>query len=490
MVGLLVAGQDAKAIIVTMPTPTTSTVAPLMITAYKTDASGSNLLIVEIYNDSKTIQNMGDWSINATTDTNEKVVASTLMLTPLANHYIEPETHITLDLDNAHSDLQWVAAASPMTSLQMSARGFSSNVAHIGSVTGNAMYRTLNASGYSTAKSAFTNTHRMGENGQPSMTDIFYDDGFYAAPNNPVGLHIIEVYPYSSSCSPFDTSILCGDYIKLANDSHTKIILDDYVLRTDNGSTNRTSSNTFTLSGELNPGEVLPIYKTDAGTHMSLTNSGGYIWIEDRLGITQYVDTAIEYASAGSSLQGLSYAQTSAGAWQWTSTPMPFSDNIITQVAQTCAEDQYFNPDTNRCRSLEDTLTALTPCQTGYERNAETNRCRKIADTLTSLTPCKAGQIRNPATNRCKSDADVASGLTPCQDGYERNPATNRCRKTGVAGASSAYPVEPYQEVGRSSAMYWAIGGIAAAAVGYGVWEWRQELGAFASSLLARMYRK
>lgn len=491
MVGLLIAGQDAKAVIAVTPTPNVPTVAPLMITAYKTDTSGKNLLVVEIYNDSKIIQNMGDWSINATTDTDEKIVSSTLALTPLANRYIEPAAHVTLNLDDVHSTLHWVATASPLTSLQMLANGFKPNSAHISGVPGDAMYRTLNLSGYSTAaKTAFTNTPRMDENGQSSLVDIFYDDGFYVAADAPEGLHIIEVYPYSSNCSPFDTSILCGDYIKIANDSHTKIILDDYVLRTDNSSANRTSSNTFTLSGELNPGEVIPVYRTDTGARLSLTNSGGYIWFEDRLGFTHYADTIVEYASAGSSLQGLAYAKASTGTWQWTSTPMPYSDNEMTAVVQTCAEDQYFNPDTNRCRSLEDTLTALTPCNAGYERNVETNRCRKVSTVTTTLTACKEGQIRNPATNRCKSETDKAAGLTPCQDGYERNPATNRCRKAAVAGASTAYPVEPYGESGDSTAMFWAIGGIAAVAIGYGVWEWRQELAAFGSSLFARIHRK
>lgn len=490
-VSVLLLGQQTMAAIDTVSTPGIQSVAPLTVTAYYMADSGKDLQIVEIYNDSKVIQDLGKWQIIATTDNDYKVAGSALSFAPYAGKYIQAGAHITLDMTKPDSQLTWTALTVPATSLQISATGYAPNVAYVNSFAG-VMYRVLNTSGYSVSKTgSFTGAHRVDPNGVMYSGDVFYDDGFYIVPSYPAGLRIIEIYPYSSNCSPFDTSILCGDYIKIANDSpDTAINLDDYVLRTDSSSTNRTNANTFTLSGTLQPGQVLPIYMTDTGTRISLTNSGGYVWFEDITGMAVYKNTVTEYASAGSSLQGHAYALATNGTWQWTSTPMPNEDNKITAVVQACAEGKYFNPDTGRCRTLEDALTALTPCAAGYERNVQTNRCRKVAAT-SELTPCKEGQVRNPATNRCRSQTSAEAGLTPCKEGYERNPATNRCRKAAVAGAATNYPVEPYSESDSSSAAtWWAIGAVAAIALGYGVWEWRQELASFGTGITARLRRK
>lgn len=472
--------------IATVTTPAQLTAAPLLVTAYHLTNNGKNLRTIELYNDGKTIQDLGAWQIAATSDTNVAVIEATMSLAPFAGKYIQAGTHITLDVSDPANNLVWPPLNAAATSIQMIAAGYSPSVAYVNGVT-DVMYRVLNASGYSTAKTtSFTNAHRVAANGTPYSGAVFYDDGFYVVPPYPTGLHIIEIYPYSSNCSPFDTSILCGDYIKIANDSvSTAIELDEYVLRTDSSSASRTSANTFTLSGTLQPGEVRSIYLTDAGTRLSLTNSGGYVWFEDMTGMAVYKETVTNYASAGSSLQGYAYALAPDGTWQWTATPMPFADNEITAVVQGCAEGKYFNPDTNRCRTLEDALTALTPCQAGYERSVETNRCRKLV-AASALTPCKEGQIRSLQTNRCRAAESAEAQLQPCKEGYERNPATNRCRKAAVAGASTDYPVQPYGESSHSSAAWWALGAVAAVALGYGAWEWRQELATVVASIAAR----
>jgi hypothetical protein len=68
--------------------------------------------------------------------------------------------------------------------------------------------------------------------------------------------------------------------------------------------------------------------------------------------------------------------------------------------------------------------------------------------------------------------------LTPCKPDQERNPETNRCRnKTVAANAATApFPVEPVDQSGADFVGWWVLGGIGALAVGYGIWEWRQEL--------------
>lgn len=267
--------------------------------------------------------------------------------------------------------------------------------------------------------------------------------------------------------------------MKLANDSQQNLLLDGYVLRTDSSSASRTSANTITLTGTLAPGEVVPVYLTDSGSKLSLTNSGGYVWIEDAWGFTHYEGTMRRYESAGTSLQGYAYALGADNEWAWTSTPQPTSNNTITlPEAAPCPDGKYRSPETNRCRTLEDALNALTACEEGYERNPTTNRCRKVASASAStLTPCKEGQERNPATNRCRSIASAVAELLPCDEGYERNPATNRCRKirdTSVLGAK--YPVQPYDQGTNATATWWVVGGIAALALGYAGWEWRREI--------------
>ena len=274
--------------------------------------------------------------------------------------------------------------------------------------------------------------------------------------------------------------MLCGDYVKLYNPTATSILLEGLVLRTDSSSSSRTTSNTITLSEEIAPGGYYLVWQTDTGSRLSLTNSGGYIWLEDSYGLVRYESTLAHYESAGSSLQGYAYARDGNGDWQWTSTPMPESVNVITApAAAACEEGKYRNPETGRCRTLEETINALAACEEGYERSPTTNRCRKIASNETVLTPCREGQVRSPETNRCRSIASEVVDLLPCAEGYERNPATNRCRKVQSGEVlSAAYPVEPYDQAATGSATLWVVGGIAALALSYGIWEWRREIGA------------
>lgn len=327
-----------------------------------------------------------------------------------------------------------------------------------------------------------------------TMTNsVLFDDGLYMPPIHP-GIKVVEVYPYSSNCDPFDMSVLCSDYVKLYNPSSNGADLEDIVLRTDSSSSSRTSSNTIRLSGILGAGEYLTISRNDVGAALSLTNSGGYVWLEDLYGLlsgTSYDGTVTRYESAGSSLQGFSYAMGQDGVWQWSSTPMPGGENVITPPAEVpCPDGKYRNPETNRCRTLEDTLNALSTCEEGYERNPLTNRCRKTGGaTTSSLTPCKEGQVRNPETSRCRSIASEVADLIPCNDGYERNPETNRCRKAqaGSEVKGAEYPVVPVTEHAGNAAGMWTLAGVAAVAAAYAVWEWRHEIGNAARSLWLRL---
>ena len=100
-----------------------------------------------------------------------------------------------------------------------------------------------------------------------------------------------------------------------------------------------------------------------------------------------------------------------------------------------------------------------------------------------TLEPCKEGQERNPLTNRCRSIASAVAELIPCDEGYERNPSTNRCRKvvtTAVAGVGGS-TAENNQSIvkntgGQWSIWTWSLVAVGATgAIGYGVYEWRDE---------------
>ena len=454
-------------------------VAPLLVTAYTTSNGGKDIEYVEVYNTGKTLVRLQDWNIVDVQN------ARTLQIHTNFSGWLLPATHVVVSKSGVVANASFVidgwdvdaASPSPMTTLRLSHIGYrNQDISILAANYDRAMTRAYNTDSYSTAASPFVTGNRG-----------LFDDGLYAAPVD-AGVVVTEIYPYASSCSPFDSSVLCGDYIKLYNPTAGTIDLSDMVLRTDSGSASRTASNTFMLGGTLEPTEYRTVTKTDAGGRISLTNSGGYVWLEDTYGLTAYSETLARYESVGSALQGYSYALTSDGSWQWTSTPQPYGDNVITLPAEaSCPDGKYRNPDTNRCRTLEDALGELMPCGEGKERNPETNRCRNIASTASTLTACKEGQERNPSTNRCRSIASAIAELLPCDEGYERNPTTNRCRKvrdTNVLGAE--YPVEPYKQEGVALATWWVVGGIAALAAGYGVWEWRREIGAGLARVLRR----
>lgn len=453
---------------------------PLLITAYQTTGDGKDLQYIELFNASNEMVAVQDWTLFDVEN------ARTLKFTTTYAGMLEPQSHTVISGHVAASKIVpqasfeisgWSAIGKDkvIKSLQIQRPGYRSLDANFSAKTaefGLHMIRTYNTDSYSTAASPFLENNR-------DQASLLSEDGLYSAPDNPA-IEIVEIYPYASDCSPFDVSVLCGDYIKLYNQTSSVVSLDDIVLRTDSSSSSRTTSNAFTLGGSMNPGEYKTIWLTDAGARISLTNSGGYVWLEDTYGlVAPYAGSVVRYEPAGSALRGYSYAEASDGTWQWSSTPSPLGKNTITTpVEAPCAEGKYRNPETNRCRSLEETLNVLTTCDEGSERNPLTNRCRKIASSATgTLTPCKEGQERNPATNRCRSIASAIAELLPCNEGYERNPATNRCRK--IAGRSvlgAEYPVEPYDQGQGSSITWWVVGGIGALALGYAGWEWRREI--------------
>jgi hypothetical protein len=292
------------------------------------------------------------------------------------------------------------------------------------------------------------------------------------------------------------------EYIELYNPTDEVIPLDDCSLQTS------ANSKLFLFESiEMQPGEYRAYYDNQTG--LILTNaSGGRVWLltNDATELQQ-----IQYpANMGDDEAWALLGST----WQTTYTLTPNKSNVLL-TTRPCPTGQQRNTETNRCQNLTAATGPLTPCKEGQERNLVTNRCRSVltaasvlkpcaanqvrnpltnrckatAGTAGSLAPCKPGQTRNPETNRCKA-VKAASTLTPCKSGQERNPQTNRCRK--IAGSSitgnGLSDVKDVVAGQKESTVGWWLAGLAALlAIGYGMYEWRQDIGGFLRNLRGRI---
>jgi hypothetical protein len=293
---------------------------------------------------------------------------------------------------------------------------------------------------------------------------VLYGGGFYEfliATN----LQFSEIVANPRKCSPLEAALDCVDYVKFYNSTTSPIDLSQFRLRVGYVGQNPSSSNTFILTGTLQPGEYKVVAQDFDNQPISLTNSGSFIWLEDTYGIIRYNNTIMEYPDASAdSKRGWAWAHdTSDGQWKWTSQPTPHNSPSV-----------FVLPVEAKRVAAEKTLV---PCKEGQYRSEETNRCRSIASAASTLTPCKEGQERNPETNRCRSVTGASTELKPCEPGQERNPETNRCRKvSGGDIPGAAFAVQETPEDGGLFTGWWALGGIGVLAAGYGVWEWRREL--------------
>lgn len=463
-----------------VPTPEVMPTSPVMITAYQ--INGSSLQFVQLYNNSDELISLE----------NGRLVYSYASDSPSTMHealtldgLMKPRTHILVTVDGLLSDAPLgmhfaTTTTSAATTINMVAfllpSMSPSGIPTALKTNGSIQQRGKTSTGYSTVTFS-------------DFSGSLYADELYEVPPPPA-MQIVEVLPRAKSCEPFATDPACGDFVKL------KILpgFDDgslalYRLRSDD--TSESVTNTFSLTyASLHDGYVL-VRLRDDGQNLSLTNGGGYIWLEDSYGEKRYDETLTSYADAGSEAYlDKSWAlDETDGVWKW-AIPSPLSANQFPQVLAKaidvttdlgeCPAGKYRNPETNRCRSIEEAVSALAVCEEGKERNPLTNRCRSIVVTAsTSLTPCEDGEERNPATNRCRSvTSSAASGLAACQAGYERNPSTNRCRKSLAVGESpvSSPASASIDAAGGSPLKNALIVTAGLGALGYGFYEWRSEL--------------
>lgn len=314
-----------------------------------------------------------------------------------------------------------------------------------------------------------------------------FSDALYNPPNT-TQLQIVEILPNARSCSPTDASLDCNDYIKLYNPTSAFIDASTYRLRTDSGGTKSSATNTFTLATIIAPGGYAMVTARDNGEAISITNNGGYAWLEDAYGVQVYRETMVAYPDASIAAgKGNSWAlDTKDTTWKWMM-PAPNQVNYwppeatgkgsesVAALAD-CGPGKERNPETNRCRNIVSTDgSSLTLCKAGQERNPDTNRCRSVSVASSSLKPCDTGQIRNSTTNRCKAVAS-ASTLTPCKAGQERNPETNRCRKAALTSKDLSAVKDVESSTKANMKGWWLTGAAILVAMAYGVYEWRQDI--------------
>lgn len=462
--------EQARAVDITPPPPASQSAPSVFISAF---GASDSLDFVELYNQSSSPINITDWKINYDLGCGKASAEINASGYLRGKDYFAFQPNVTscalpqltnLELVNDSGKIiQTVDLSSAQVSLgwQHYQRTNSPNSTRL--LTGNF------AIDYKPIKADF----------------VAYSDPLYNPPSDTGGLQIVEILPHSTSCSPLDASPLCNDYLKIYNSSNQSLASATYSLAYKSTSSNTIHS--IDLLAPLAPGDYALVSTDNDANPISLTDAGGYVWLQDIGGVKIY-EAVVQYPSASADSKiGEAYALAGDGSWQWTTTPNPMGANIITAEPavissasssgsnlKPCADNQYRNPDSNRCNTIL-TAQSLVECLPTQYRNPATNRCNNLASTSSALQPCAANQERNPATNRCKAIVSTASSLTPCQPGWTRNPDTNRCRKTSnVKGADTIKDVKSPASISRTG---WIVAAIAlAAALGYAAYEWRQEI--------------
>jgi hypothetical protein len=281
------------------------------------------------------------------------------------------------------------------------------------------------------------------------------------------------------------------EFIEIYNSDQRSIDLSDYSL-----AIGKNAEKILSLPAhDIAPGEY--VYFSDTDLVYTLLNTTTQVKLLFYDGTV--VDEIIPYQDPGDDVSWSLIDD----VWQFTDIVTPGSSNIAmsqilgdndvqsTAGLAPCPAGKYRNTLTNRCRNIEEDASVLASCAADEYRNPETNRCKKIALAAGELVPCAEGYERNEDTNRCRKLQEDAQ-LVPCAEGYERNPETNRCRKTlsTTQTADATNSSEPVPEESIISSPYALAATVGTGAVGYGIYEWRTELGAAIRRILSAITKK
>jgi hypothetical protein len=442
----LVYGLDA----IPYTPPTDLADSPIIITAYSL-VSGMPRY-VQIFNTSSKPVLLGGWKVTAGASD-----GTTFNLASLSG-WIAPSNYLLIAEGSGVSGADFIynleSAGTGSRTLQLTSPSDSLFAPNVVAVSSDGMYQRKLSSTTGNYLSSF----------EKVSTPVLFGGGYYEYPTS-TPIKASEILANPRMCSPVDAALDCLDYVKLYNPSDEEIDLSAFRLRVGYSGQDATASNTYLLTGTIQPGHFKTVTEDIDGRGLSLTNTGSYIWLEDTYGIQRYDTTVQSYEDASSSSKkGQAWAYDILdGTWKWTTQPTPGDLQSIfpaPPVAPVVAVD----------------IKTYAPCEAGQYRSDVTHRCRSLAVSATSLTPCPDGQYRSPDTNRCRTVAKASSSPEACAPGQERNPDTNRCRKVAQALGAADFKVEPVVETGKAFAGWWALGGIGTLASAYGAWEWRREV--------------
>lgn len=464
----------------TVPTTPPKTSGPFLITGYS--FTGSSLRYVQIYNASNSLASLDGWTVMSFT---KSAPVSTVQHVVMSGQ-LEPGKHVVASIPGLIDRPSFIfgpgtSAATPDLGTVMLVApplaGFNDETVTVPAVTASTIKEPEGAFTNYYVKRDLSSTTGNYVSGSSFALPPFTikNDQLYEAPQPPA-LQIIEVYADALDCSPFDTSPLCNDYVKLYNPSANDIDLSRYRIRTGDYGQSPSSSNTKVLN------EVLP-----AGGHvvapMTLSSSGSWIWIEDVYGMSRYQMSAVEYPSnAGHVNEAWAYDSV-ADSWRWTNIPIPTSapsmfpvpaavngcDGLrITEIAANVASEKQFvelyNPNdteldvtgcvimTNRSSAghvVHNTKLEAYARMTVYIGDTDLTLTKTTSGTVYLLSSDLTTEVDQVAYSDLKETtswaeidgvwlqtyavtpgaANLAQAFPACDDGYVRNLDTGNCNK-------------------------------------------------------------
>lgn len=267
----------------------------------------------------------------------------------------------------------------------------------------------------------------------------------------PIKLYITELLPNAKG---LDTG---NEFIELHNPNLYSVNLAGYTLQLNLGA----KKYLFDHSAVMQPGEYLVLSDTQSGIVLPNSSATVSLHMPDQ---TVLYETR-EYQSPK---EGQSWSLIE-GVWQFTSVATPGSVNYSP------SEDAVGIQEPGAPGSS--TGEGFAACEPGKFRNPETNRCKALENAAAQLSACAAGQERNPETNRCRKIGGTNEALKACAEGQERNPETNRCRKvevpvqgTVLAASTSSAAEGPFKYKAQ------IIAALVIALLGYGLFEYRRDI--------------